>query len=173
MQWTNECNFSGWNKSHDNSKWKVFKKQGLQTVHGNINSLISKSFANIKTLQKSKTFWIKNLRCVYDWCGDDKLSIHSCEDKTKCIFLCRDENLPGLHITYNSNNIKQYRMVEYLGCCFDGNLSGESMTMKCLRMINTKLQFLYRQNEFLNSKLRTLLQNSLIQPQFGNGCISW
>ena len=53
-----------------------------------------------------------------------------------------------------NNRIKQYRMVEYLDCCLDANLSGESMKMKFLRKINTKLQFLYRQNEFLNPKLR-------------------
>ena len=43
-------------------------------------------------------------------------------------------------------------MVEYLGCCLVTNLSGESMAMKSLKKINTKLQFLYRQNEFLNPK---------------------
>ena len=34
-------------------------------------------------------------------------------------------------------------MVEYLVCCLDANLSGESMAMKCLRKISTKFQFLY------------------------------
>ena len=64
-------------------------------------------------------------------------------------------------------------MVEYLGCCLDANLSGESMAMKSLRKIKTKLQFLHRQNEFLNPKLRRLLCNSLIQPHFDYACISW
>ena len=64
-------------------------------------------------------------------------------------------------------------MVEYLGCCLDANLSGESMAVKSLRKINTKLQFLYRQNEFLNPELRKLLCNSLIQPHFGYAGISW
>ena len=31
-------------------------------------------------------------------------------------------------------------MIEYLGYCVDANLSGESMAMKYLRKINTKLQ---------------------------------
>ena len=64
-------------------------------------------------------------------------------------------------------------MVEYLGCCLDANLSGESMAMKSFRKINTKLQFLYRQNEFLNPNLRRLLCNSLIQPHFDYACIYW
>ena len=52
-------------------------------------------------------------------------------------------NLLELNITYDNNRIKQYHMVEDLGCCFDAYLSGESMAMKSLRKINTKLQFLY------------------------------
>ena len=64
-------------------------------------------------------------------------------------------------------------MAEYLGYCLHANLSGESMTMTSLRKMNTKLQFLYRQNEFLNPKLRRLLCNSLIQPHFDYACISW
>ena len=64
-------------------------------------------------------------------------------------------------------------MVEYLGCCLDANLSGESMAMKSLRKINTELQFLYTQNEFLNPKLRRLLSNLSIQPHIHCACISW
>ena len=33
-------------------------------------------------------------------------------------------------------------MVEYLGCCPDTIVIGESMAMKSARKINTKLQFL-------------------------------
>ena len=47
------------------------------------------------------------------------------------------------------------------------------MTTKSLKKINAKLQFLYRQNEFLDLKLRRLLCNSLIQPQFDYECVSW
>ena len=36
------------------------------------------------------------------------------------------------------------------------------MTIRSLKKLNTKLQFLYRQIEFLNPKLRRLLCNSLI-----------
>ena len=64
-------------------------------------------------------------------------------------------------------------MAEYLRCCLDANLSGESIAMKSLRKINTKLPFLYRQNEFLDPKLRRLLCSSLIQPHFDYACISW
>ena len=65
-----------------------------------------------------------------------------------------------LNITFNNNRIKQFQIVEYLGCFLNANLSGESMTMKSLKKIKAKLHFLYRQNECLNPKLCRLLCNS-------------
>ena len=56
--------------------------------------------------------------------------------------------------------------------CFDAKVSGEPTVMKSLRKINTKLQFLYRKNEFLNLKLHRLMCNSLIQRYFNYACIS-
>ena len=47
------------------------------------------------------------------------------------------------------------------------------MAMKSFKKINTKLQLLYGQNEFLNTKLRRLLCNSLIQPHLDCVCFSW
>ena len=40
------------------------------------------------------------------------------------------------------------------------------MSIKCLRKINKKLQFLYRRSEFLNPKLCRSLCNCLIEPCF-------
>ena len=115
----------------------------------------------------------KEFANVRDSCVDNKLSMHFGEDKTKCILFSRDKNLPELNTTYNNNRIKQQHMVIYLGCCLDANSSRESMIMKSIRKINTKLQFLYTQNGFLNPKLRMLLCNPLIQPHFDYACISW
>ena len=70
----------------------------------------------------------------------------------------KKNKLPELHITYENNRIKQFQIVEYLGCYLDANLCGESMAMKSLKKINEKLQFFYRKNEFLNPKLRSLLR---------------
>ena len=54
------------------------------------------------------------------------------------------------------------------------------MTMKSLRKINTKLQFLSRKNEFLNPKLCRLLcnlhnfnHNFQVQSHLDYACISW
>ena len=57
-----------------------------------------------------------------------------------------------------------------LVCCLDAKLNSKSMAMKSLRKINAKLQLLYGQNEFLNSKLRRLLCNSLSQIYFDFTC---
>ena len=43
-------------------------------------------------------------------------------------------------------------MVQYLHCCLDTNLSGESIAIKSLKKIKTELWFLYKQNEYLNLK---------------------
>ena len=89
-----------------------------------------------------------------DWFVDNKLSILFDEDKTKCILFSWNKTLLELNIVYNDNRIKQYCMVEYLGCCLDANLNGESMAMKSIRKINTKLHFLYKLTELYRLKIR-------------------
>ena len=39
---SSECNSLGCYKAHDNSKWKIFKKNGLHILHLNIDSLLPK-----------------------------------------------------------------------------------------------------------------------------------
>ena len=103
----------------------------------------------------------KEFANVCDRFVDNKLSVHFGEDKTKCF-----PPVPELNITYNNNRIKQNCMVEYLGCCLEANLNGESTAIKSLWTINTKLQFLKRQDEFLNTKLCRLLCNSFNSATF-------
>ena len=45
--------------------------------------------------------------------------------------------------------------------------------MKSLKKINAKLQILYRQNEFLNPKLRRTLRNVMIQSHLDLTCTFW
>ena len=66
--------------------------------------------------------------------------------------------------------IKQHSKVTYLGCILDEDLSGDSMATKVIGMINGRITFLYRKNKFLNSTLRRLLCNALIQPHFDYAC---
>ena len=44
-------------------------------------------------------------------------------------------------MTYGNHNIKQCRMVEYLGCHLDFNPSGESIAMKVLKKVSAKRNF--------------------------------
>ena len=83
------------------------------------------------------------------------------------------KNLSELNITYDNNRIKQFHILEYFGCYRNANLSGECMVIKSLKKITEKLRFLYRQNKFLDSKLRRFLCNFLIQPHFDFACVSW
>ena len=119
---------------------------------------------NIRLIQKKTAY--KN---------EYKLLFHFGEDKTKCILFRRDENLPELNITYNNSNnrIKYSRIAEYHVYCFEANLHEEFTVMKCLWKTTLNLQFLYRQNQFLNPKLCGLLSNSLIQSHFDYASTSW
>ena len=47
------------------------------------------------------------------------------------------------------------------------------MACRVLKKINTKLNFLWRQSNYLNYSPRRLLCNALIQPQFDYGWTSW
>ena len=48
----------------------------------------------------------------------------------------------------------------------DETMSGESMALKVINKINSRLKFLHRKNKFLTPALRRLLCNALIQPHF-------
>ena len=90
------------------------------------------------------------------------MSLDSVKIKPNAFFSVGKKYLLEINKTYDSNRITQYYIVEYLVCCLDANLNQESMAMKSLQDFNTRLPFLYRQNEFLNLKLGRLLSISLI-----------
>ena len=108
-----------------------------------------------------------------EWFVKNKLSIHLGEDKTKCILFTKRSTNEELNISFGSVTIKQHRVIEYLGCILNDNLTGENMILKVLNKINSKLKFLYRQSEHLNPQLRRMLCNALLQPHFDYACTSW
>ena len=81
---------------------------------------------------------------------DNKLSICLGEDKTKCILNEKGNKVPHLKHHLNNNKVKQYSIIEYLGCLLDENMSGESMAKRALKKINGKTKFLYRQKRYLS-----------------------
>ena len=75
----------------------------------------------------------KDFANLCEWFVDNKLSIHLCEEKTKCILFSSKlklKNAGKLNIMYNGIEIKQYSKVAYLGCLLDEAMSGESMALK-------------------------------------------
>ena len=83
---------------------------------------------------------------VCDCFVDNKLSIHFGEDKAKCIPFGIKHGLNKV----SSLDIKYGKTVTYLGCLLDETLSGESMALKAINKINSRLIFLYRKNRFLS-----------------------
>lgn len=81
---------------------------------------------------------------LYEWFIDNKLFIHLEEDKTKCILFKKgNKQHPTRSISKNENKIKQYPVVEYLGCLLDENMSGKPMAKRTLTKIMQKQNFLY------------------------------
>ena len=79
----------------------------------------------------------------------------------------------NLSSNHGDIQIKQHSKVTYLGCVLDEDLSGESMATKVMGKIKGRIKFLYRKNRFLDSSLRRLLCNALVQPHFDYACLAW
>ena len=52
-------------------------------------------------------------------------------------------------------------------------MSRESMALKVINKINSRLKFLHRKNKFLTPALRRILFNALIQPHFDYASSAW
>ena len=129
-----------------------------------------------KDVKEIKRNLNKNFSDVCDWFVDNKLSIHLGEDKTKCILFdtkFRLNKVSSLHIKYGEIHINQYHTVTYIGCFLDETFSGESVALKIINKINSRLRFLYRKNRFLSPPLCRLLCNSLVHPHFDYACSAW
>ena len=108
---------------------------------------------------------LRDFSSLCDWFVDNKLSVHFGQDKTKSILFGTKHklrNAKALNIVYNGIEIKQYEKVKYLGCVLDQSLSGESMALNVIDKVNSRLEFLHRQNHFLIHPLHRLLCNALI-----------
>ena len=104
-------------------------------------------------------FILKNYLWKHTYRNLYKLSIHFGEDKTKSILFSsklKVKNARSLNFQYKNIQIKQYSKVTYLGCILDETLSGDSMALHVINKV-------YPQNKFLNTPLRRLLCNALIQ----------
>ena len=82
---------------------------------------------------------------------DNRLSIHLDEDKAKSILFAskrKVKKVPKLNSKYKNIQFKQHSKVTYLGCILDDTMSGESMALKVINKINSRLKLLHRKNQF-------------------------
>ena len=63
--------------------------------------------------------------------------------------------------------------MNYLGCVLDETMSGQTMALRVIEKINSRLKVLDRKNRFLDVPLRRLLCNALIQSHFDYACAAW
>ena len=114
---------------------------------------------------------------ICEWFVDNnRLSIHFSEVKTKSILFAskrKIKKVPKLKINYKNIQIKQHSKVTYLGCILDETMSRESMALKVINKINSRLKLLHRKNKFLTPALRRLLCNALIQLHFDYASSAW
>ena len=113
---------------------------------------------------------------ICEWFVDNRLITHFCEDKTKPIFFAskrKIKKVPKLKINYKNIQINQYSKVTYLGCILEETMSRESMALKVINKINSRLKFLHRKNKFLTPALHRLLCNALVQPHFDYTSSAW
>ena len=89
------------------------------------------------------------------------------------LFPSKIKRVLKLKIKYKNIQIKQHSKITYLGCILDETMSGESMALKVINKINSRLKFLHRKNKFLTPALRRLLCNALIQPHFDYASSAW
>ena len=89
----------------------------------------------------------KEFSSLCEWFIDIKLSSHVGDDKKKNFF--QKKNPPKLSLSYRDYCLKQLNTVEYLGRYLDYNLNGESMGRRVVENISVKLNFLWRQSNYL------------------------
>ena len=92
----------------------------------------------------------------------------------KSILFCSKRNLnlvEELDIRYKDIKIKQYKHVNYLGCMLDESMSGETMALRVIEKINSRLKFLYQKNRFSDVLLHR--RNALNQPRFDYAFTAW
>ena len=109
------------------------------------------------TMKIEKSFKLRISSLRRQWFIEIEQSIHFEDDKPKASFSSWMKSSPKLNISYEDCFLKQHSTVEYLGCYNDSNLNGDSMVRRVLKKINIKLNFLWRQTNYLNFSSRRLL----------------
>ena len=116
----------------------------------------------------------KELSSCRSWLIDNKLSLHL--GKTEAILFGTKQKLSKVEsfkVICNGEIIKNVKSVKYLGIQLDDDLAGESIVNEIAKKVNSRLKFLYRYKDYLNTKSRKTLCTALIQCHFDYSCSSW
>ena len=94
---------------------------------------------NVKEIEKQLNGDFTN---ICKWFVVNRLNIHFSQDKLLSIPFSskrKIKKIPKLNITYKNIQMKQHSKVSYFGCILDETMSGESMTLKVINEINSRL----------------------------------
>ena len=83
----------------------------------------------------------KDFESICDWFVDNKLSIHTGDDKAKSILFAskfKIKKVRKLNMKYGNIQIKQHPKVKYLGCMLDETMSAETMALSVIDSQNQK-----------------------------------
>ena len=97
--------------------------------------------------------------------SDNQLTIPFGKDTPKLTFFASKRKIkkaPKLNIMDKTIQIKQHSNVTYVACILDAKNVRESMFLKLIKKISTRLKFLHRKNKFLAATLRRSFSFSLI-----------
>ena len=93
-----------------------------------------------------------------NWLIDNKLSLHL--GKTECILfgskrkLCKNK---VFNINCDGNIIKSTSSVKYLGLVLENTLSSENCANDIIKMVNSRVKFLYQHESVLKQSLTKTL----------------
>jgi len=121
----------------------------------------------------SKTLGLELENCS-KWLVDNKLSLHL--GKTECILFGSKKKLAkvdSFSVHCDGHSIDSQSSVKYLGSVLDNDLSAKSIVNSIIKKVNSRLNFLYRQRQFLDMNLKKMLCNALIQCHFDYSSSSW
>ena len=94
-----------------------------------------------------------------EWFVDNRLSIDHHEDKAKSILFAsirKIKKVLKLNVKYKNIQVKQHSKITYVGCILDETMLGESIALKVINKINSRLKSFDRKNKFLTPELRRL-----------------
>ena len=119
-------------------------------------------------------FLSRELSVCQRWLVDNRLSLHL--GKTECILFGTKRRLGSginFEVKLEATVVKRVTSVEYLGVCLDQFLDFSDHVDKVLKKARGKLQFLYRNKDYLNQQTRKLLCQALIFSSLEYCSSSW